>query len=202
MKSIIPIVNQMEVKLEDDIVRADRAPSEDLPEENTEEDFHPGKTQTFDYNHRSRPVHDDVIEEDAEDEDIVGFRKREVFDYNHQHLPWDMGPSLPPDMGPSLPPDMGPLPPFPPHPRWGPLPPHLHPPDLPPPDLPPPDLPPPIPYFDLPAGLMVAIVPVSFSFILVSFPDPHAWSGHETTFIPACLAFINRCVCGSLSTAS
>ena len=151
-------MNQVEVKLEEDNMRTDRAPNEDLPNESAEDTFHPGKTQTFDYNHQSRPVHDATIEEDTKEKDIVGFRKREVFDYNHQHRPWDMGPSLPPDMGP--------LPPFPPHPRWGPIPPHLHPPDLPPPDLPPLDLPPPIPYFDLPAGLMVAIVPVSFYLIL------------------------------------
>ena len=107
--------------------------------------FHIGQKQTFDYNHQSRPIHDVApVDERGEEGEMGGFRKREVFDYNHQHPSWSMGP--PPPLPP--PPQLGPPPPFPPDPRWGPP--------------PPPDLPPPIPYFDLPAGLMVAIVPVSF----------------------------------------
>ena len=135
----------MEVKLEDE-GQGDDVPPEEIPEEEAEDrdsGFHIGQKQTFDYNHQSRPIHDvDPVEERGEEGEMGGFRKREVFDYNHQHPSWSMGP--PPPLPP--PPQIGPPPPFPPDPHWGP---------------PPPDLPPPIPYFDLPAGLMVAIVPVS-----------------------------------------
>ena len=134
----------VEVKLEGEGQRED-VPTEEIPEEEAEEmdsGFHIGEKQTFDYNHQSRPIHDSVEERGEEGGEIGGFRKREVFDYNHQHPSWSMGP--PPPLPP--PPQIGPPPPFPPDPHWGP---------------PPPDLPPPIPYFDLPAGLMVAIVPVS-----------------------------------------
>ena len=109
----------------------------------TEEDgshsLMPGEKQTFEYNHKSRlPILEGLPNE--------GFQPREVFDYNHQPPPWRMG------MGPpGPPPPIGPPPPFPPDPHWGP-----------PPGPPPPRMPPPIPYFDLPAGIMVALVPVSY----------------------------------------
>ena len=118
---------------------------ETLNETENDEPLKPGEIQTFEYNHQSRiPV---LGGPPVEDE----FQRREVqvFDYNHQPMPWPPGAR------------MGPPPPFPPDPNWRPPgPPHSEMP--PPPDLrPPPELPPPIPYFDLPAGLMAPLVPVS-----------------------------------------
>ena len=80
----------------------------------------------------------------------------QVFDYNHRPMlppppPWDM-PHPPPPFPPFLPRMGGPFP-FPPDPRM-PLP-------FPPRGPLPPDMPPPIPYFDLPAGILVMVVPVS-----------------------------------------
>ena len=75
----------------------------------------------------------------------------QVFDYQHRAPPsnWDM--THPP---PPIPPHMGPPPPFP-FPPNSRLPPPPH--GFPPHEIPPP----PIPYFDLPAGLMVPLVPVN-----------------------------------------
>lgn len=109
---------------------------EDLGRGEREEGGH-GVMQSFDYQH-GHPFRRG-FDDDFRDE---GPPPREVFDYNHRPPHWDMHPP------PHLPP-MGPGGPFDP---WGPPPPHL------PPPL---DLPPPIPYYDLPAGLMVALVPVS-----------------------------------------
>ena len=98
----------------------------------------PGEKQIFDYQHQSHP------------DPFRGRRDgREVFDYNHRPPPnnWDLPPP---------PPHMGPPPPFC-DPHWLPPP---HAPDCPPPAMPP-DMPPPIPYFDLPAGVMAMLVPVS-----------------------------------------
>ena len=100
--------------------------------------------QSFDYHHgrqsmMGEPLGDDFMEE--------GPPEREIFDYNHRPPSWNMPPGPPhlPPMGPGGPEF---------HHGWGP-----------PPGPPPPDFPPPIPYFDLPAGLMVAVVPVSQRYI-------------------------------------
>ena len=109
-----------------------------------EEPLQPGEMQTFEYNHQSRipvlggpPVEDEFQRRDVE-----------VFEYNHRPIPWPPGGA-----------HMGPPHLFPPDPHWRPPGPTEGPPrsEMPPP----PDLPPPIPYFDLPAGLMAPLVPVS-----------------------------------------
>ena len=110
----------------------DRGP----PFDGEEEERH-GMMQSFDYQH-GRQFGRDFGENFRND----GPPSREIFDYNHQPPHWDLPPPPPPHMGPGMPPFES----------WGAPPPHLP---------PPPDLPPPIPYYDLPAGLMVAVVPVS-----------------------------------------
>ena len=105
-----------------------------------------GMIQSFDYQHGQqsrRGFEENFRDEDFGDEEPP--HSREVFDYNHRPPHWDVQP---------LPPHLPPMAPRGPFESWGPPPPHLP---------PPPDLPPPIPYFDLPAGLMVAVVPVSWS---------------------------------------
>ena len=107
--------------------------------------------ESFDYNHQSRHGPNEPKPHPS-----VG---REVFDYHHGQPPHP-----PPGPWRGIPP--APLIPAPPPHQMPPL---LPPPDVaawgapPPPNLPPPpaDLPPPIPYYDLPAGIMVALVPVS-----------------------------------------
>ena len=97
--------------------------------------------QSFDYHHGRPPSEDDFRDEPPP--------SREIFEYNHRPPPWNAHHPMPPQLphGPIDLPDPGPRGQF----GW----------PRPPSGPPPPDFPPPIPYFDLPAGLMVAIVPVS-----------------------------------------
>ena len=104
----------------------------------------PRQMQSFDYHHGHQSM-----EEDFRDD---GPPAREIFDYNHRPPPWNMHHPPPPHLPPGPIDPQRPPGPFP----WGP----------PPPGPPPPDFPPPIPYFDLPAGLMVAVVPVSVSWVV------------------------------------
>ncbi len=136
------------------------------------DDLLPGEKQTFDYHHQSCPP-------------VVRDREVEVFDYNHRPARprWNVPPPPPHPMGP-----LGP-PPFPPEPHWG----------LPPP--PPPDLPPPIPYFDLPAGIMAPLVPVSSLYMYFILRHRIAgnflpWGGvHKSAQKRLCLIFTNRALC-------
>ena len=139
--------------------RDDRIEAPPPPPPLSENDRPPHQFETFDYQHQSRPL--------GNSGDIAPppGGSIEVFDYNHrsQQPPTMWGPPSqgvgPPPHGivPPPPHGIGPPPPQgvpsfpPPDPRWGP-------PPIPPPR---PELPPLMAYFDLPAGIIAALVPVS-----------------------------------------
>ena len=156
--------------IDNDEINPHHPPSE-FREDNVREESREPFIETFEYNHQS-------LQQDPPPPAPV---QHEVFDYNHGQLP----PGPPPWRGLPPAPHMLPPPPvgIPPLPMpVGLLPP---PPDIrgawrgpPPPNIPPPpvDLAPPIPYYELPAGIMVTLVPV--------------WTRTSLHFVPCCIVYI------------